>query len=83
MHLLGYVGAPSVREALLVAKETLRRCVPRIRSRHNSELAALRHFGRENRDVGFWPKADMLKAGPDVRFEGKADIAKPTGVPDL
>ena len=25
----------------------MRRCVPRIRSRHNSELAALRHFGRE------------------------------------
>jgi hypothetical protein len=29
--------------------------VPRIRSRHNSELATLRHFGRENRDVGLWP----------------------------
>ena len=47
LHLLGYVGAPLVREALLVAKETFAEMRAEIRSRHNSELAALRHFGRE------------------------------------
>ena len=46
LHLLGYVGAPLVREALLVAKESFAEMRAEIRSRHNSELAALRHFGR-------------------------------------
>jgi 4-carboxymuconolactone decarboxylase len=38
LHLLGYVGAPLVREALLVAKETFAEMRAEIRSRHNSEL---------------------------------------------
>jgi hypothetical protein len=40
-------------------------------------------FNQVKFDVAYWHKADVLKASPDIRFEGNAYIVKSMSVPDL